>query len=205
MLEENTTQDRIAHTAKEMMLTLGIRSVSMDDIANRLGMSKKTIYQYFADKESLVSHVFNHLIGMNCDLCKRDTKASENAIHEALLNIETVSAMFQSINKNVLHDLGKYHPQVFSTIQNHKDDYVFDLVKANILRGQNEMLYRKNLEVDILARYRIETLFIFFSESFKSHINASFEVIEREVITHFIYGLVTPLGYDMIEKYKKTF
>jgi AcrR family transcriptional regulator len=205
MIGDNTIQERIAHTAKEMMLNLGIRSVSMDDIANKLGMSKKTIYQYFADKDSLVSSVFDHLIGMNCDLCTRDNKASENAIHEALLNIETVSAMYQSINKNVLNDLWKYHPQVFSNLQKHKDDYVFDLVKSNILRGQKELLYRENLEVDILARYRIEALFIFFSESFRNHINASFEVIEREVITHFIYGLVTPLGYEMIEKYKKTF
>lgn len=205
MLGENTIQVRIAHTAKEMMLNLGIRSVSMDDIANKLGMSKKTIYQYFADKDSLVSTVFEHLIGMNCDLCKKDTQASENAIHEALLNIETVSAMFQSINNNVMNDLWKYHPQVFSNIQKHKDDYVFHLIKANILRGQKELLYRENLKVDILARYRVEAFFIFFSDSFNSHINASFDVIEREVITHFIYGLVTPLGYEMIEKYKNTF
>lgn len=202
MIGDTNIQERIAHTASEMMLSLGIRGVSMDDIAGKLGMSKKTIYQYFADKDSLVASVFTHIIGINCDLCGRDKKASENAIHEALLNIETISAMFQSINKNVLNDLSKYHPSVFESIQAHKNDYVFNLVKANILRGQQEKLYRENLEIDILARYRIEALFIFFSDSFRKHINASFEVIEREVITHFIYGLVTSLGYEMIEKYK---
>ncbi len=202
MLEELTIQERIAKTATEMILNLGVRSVSMDDIAGRLGISKKTIYQYYADKDSLVSHVFSELIKFNVGLCCMDRERSENAIHEAMLNMESVSAMFQSVNPNVLNDLWKYYPVVFQNFQMHKDKYVFEIVKANILRGQEELLYRKNLQVDILARYRVEALLIFFSESFRKHIDANFAVIETEVITHFIYGLVTPLGYEMIEKYK---
>lgn len=205
MLEDNNIQQRIASTAKEMILSLGVRSVSMDDLAGRLGMSKKTIYQYYADKDSLVTHVFDELISFNIGLCCRDRELSDNAIHEAMLNIESVSAMLQSVNPNVVNDLWKYYPAVFQNFQSHKDKYVFDIVRANIIRGQKELLYRKNLEVDILARYRVEALMVFFSDNFRKHINASIEVIEREVITHFIYGLVTPLGYDTIEKYKKTF
>lgn len=202
MLEEITIQDRIAHTAREMILNLGVRSVSMDDIAGKLGISKKTIYQYYSDKDGLIAHVFEQLIKYNVGLCCRDKDLSENAIHEAMLNIESVSTMFQTVNPNVINDLWKYYPNVFSAFQAHKDKYVFDLVKANILRGQEEKLYRQNLQVDILARYRVEALLIFFSENFRKHIDANFAVIESEVITHFIYGLVTPLGYEMIEKYK---
>lgn len=202
MLEEITIQERIAHTAKEMILNLGVRSVSMDDIAGKLGISKKTIYQYYSDKDGLIAHVFEQLIKYNVGLCCRDKELSENAIHEAMLNIESVSTMFQTVNPNVINDLWKYYPSVFQAFQAHKDKYVFDIVKANILRGQEENLYRQNLQVDILARYRVEALLIFFSESFRKHIDANFAVIESEVITHFIYGLVTPLGYEMIEKYK---
>lgn len=202
MIGDITIEQRISHTAAEMMLSLGIRSVSMDDIAGRLGMSKKTIYQYYTDKDALVSQVIRQLISFNSELCCRDKTLSENAIHEALLNVETVSKMFQSINANVLNDLSKYHPTVFEALQAHKNEYVFQLIKANIIRGQEELLYRKDLAVEILARYRVEALFIFFSDNFRKHIDASFSVIETEVITHFIYGLVTPLGYEMIEKYK---
>ena len=202
MLEEITIQERIALTAREMILNLGVRSVSMDDIAGKLGISKKTIYQYYSDKDGLIAYVFEQLIQHNVGLCCRDKELSENAIHEAMLNIESVSTMFQTVNPNVINDLWKYYPSVFQAFQGHKDKYVFDIVKANILRGQEEKLYRQNLQVDILARYRVEALLIFFSENFRKHIDANFAVIESEVITHFIYGLVTPLGYEMIEKYK---
>ncbi|HEX6193727.1 MAG TPA: helix-turn-helix domain-containing protein, partial [Chitinophagaceae bacterium] len=51
------TKERIQNKAEELFMQFGIRSVSMDDIANNLGMSKKTVYQYFVDKDELVEAV----------------------------------------------------------------------------------------------------------------------------------------------------
>ena len=77
-------------------MQFGIRSVSMDDIATNLGMSKKTIYQYFKDKDELVEAVVDDVIATNQYACKADIDKSENAVHEIFLVMDMMAEMFKS-------------------------------------------------------------------------------------------------------------
>src|SRR5829696_9202746 len=105
-------KERILVKAHELFNRYGIRSVSMDDIAAQLGMSKKTLYQYYADKEELVSGVFIAIIEGNKTRCLSDKKLADNAVHEVFLAFDMVQEMFSKMNPVVIFDLQKYHPSV---------------------------------------------------------------------------------------------
>src|ERR1700712_2864060 len=98
-------KERIKLQATDLYMKYGVRSVSMDDIANNLGMSKKTIYHYYADKDELVDAVIGDEITHNENCCQIDIKTSENAIHELFLAMDMVLEMFRSMNASVLYDL----------------------------------------------------------------------------------------------------
>ena len=81
-------KDRILEKSDELFNRYGIRSVSMDDIASQLGMSKKTLYQYYADKDELVTDVFTSIMECNKHRCTEGHELSENALHEVFLSFD---------------------------------------------------------------------------------------------------------------------
>ena len=91
-------KERILLKAHDLFNKYGIRSVSMDDIAAQLGMSKKTLYQYYADKEELVNAVFTRILEGNKDRCLGDRKLSENAVHEIFMAFDMMQEMFSKMN-----------------------------------------------------------------------------------------------------------
>src|SRR5947209_20504960 len=103
-------KERILEKAHELFHRYGIRSVSMDDIAAQLGMSKKTLYQYYADKDELVNAVFDQVLQQNRGQCMDCSKRGENAIHEIFLSFEMVEDLLRNMNRSVLFDMQKYHP-----------------------------------------------------------------------------------------------
>ncbi len=202
-MTEIDTKQRIQKAAHDLVMQYGIRSVSMDDIAANLGMSKKTIYQYFKDKDELVEAVVDEVISTNQCACKADIDRSENAVHEIFLVMEMMAEMFKTMNPFILHDMQKYHPTAFSKFKKHKNEFLYNVCTQNMLRGVKEELYRPELAVDILCRYRVETMFIPFSPEFQQSLKHSLGKIEEEILMHFLFGLVSQKGYKQIIKYRE--
>jgi TetR/AcrR family transcriptional regulator, cholesterol catabolism regulator len=199
----NDTADRIKDKAHALFMQYGLRSVSMDDIASALGISKKTIYLSFADKDALVDGVMASVFEHDIVCCERDRKASENAIHEIFLAIDFIVEMFKTMNPSLLFDLQKYHPTSFMRFVKHKDEFLFNVIKNNIKRGIAEELYRADIQVDVLARFRVESLMMPFNPEFQKKINKNLAVIEEELTIHFLYGMVSPKGYKLTLKYQE--
>jgi TetR/AcrR family transcriptional regulator, cholesterol catabolism regulator len=199
----NETADRIKDKAHALFMQYGLRSVSMDDIASALGISKKTIYLSFADKDALVDGVMAAVFEHDIICCERDRKASENAIHEIFLAIDFIVEMFKTMNPSLLFDLQKYHPTSFMRFIKHKDDFLFNVIKNNIKRGIAEELYRADIQVDVLARFRVESLMMPFNPEFQKKINKNLAVIEEELTIHYLYGMVSPKGYKLTLKYQE--
>ena len=95
-----------------MFMQYGIRSVSMDDIATQLGMSKKTLYQYYSDKDELVDAVLTAILEGNQSQCTADRQKAENAVHEVFLAFEMTTGTIFKYEPVVVFDLEKYHPDV---------------------------------------------------------------------------------------------
>jgi TetR/AcrR family transcriptional regulator, cholesterol catabolism regulator len=203
MTEVNETSERIKQKAHELCMKFGIRSVSMDDIASSLGISKKTIYQFYEDKDALVDAVIASVFENDEICCERDRAKSENAIHEIFLAIEFIVEMFKSMNPSLLYDLQKYHPKSFMRFVQHKDNYLYGVILQNLKRGIAEELYRADLRKEILARFRVESMMLPFSPEFQAKIKDNLAVIEEELTLHFLFGLVTPKGFKLALKYQE--
>lgn len=202
IMSETDIKKRIKDAAHDLVMQFGIRSVSMDDMAAKLGMSKKTIYQYFKDKDELVEAVVSDVIERNQCACINDIERSENAVHEIFLAMDMMAEMFKTMNPSILFDMQKYHPAAFVKFMKHKNEFIYNACHANLLRGIAEELYRPELAVDIMCRYRVETMLIAFNPDFQQKLKHSLAAIEEEIIVHFLFGLVTPKGYKLITKYR---
>jgi AcrR family transcriptional regulator len=196
-------KERILEKAHELFIRYGIRSVSMDDIATQVGISKKTIYQYYTDKDELVSAVFSVIMETNQDQCLQDKSKADNAVHEVFLAFDMVQEMLTHMNPSVLYDLEKYHPATFKKFKDYKNAFLYGMIKNNIERGIAEELYRPEVDVEVLTKYRIYSMMLAFNpEIFPgSRINPAH--VEQQLLEHFLYGLATAKGQKLIQKYKQ--
>ncbi|MCX6317243.1 MAG: TetR/AcrR family transcriptional regulator [Bacteroidetes bacterium] len=194
-------KERILFKAEELFMQYGIRSVSMDDIANSLGMSKKTLYQYFADKDELVEGVVDgHIseIEGDCINCRRD---ATDAIHEIFITMERIMEEFSNMNPMLLYDLEKFHFKAFRRFKDHKDKFLLQVIRDNIEWGIKDELYRSDINVDVLSRYRIESMMIPFNVALFPPGKYNLAVTSGIIIENFTYGLATVKGHKLIQKY----
>ena len=195
-------KERIKQAAHELVMKYSIRSVSMDDIATSVGMSKKTIYQYYQDKDELVKAVVEGVIEENECVCNGHVVAAKNAVHEIFLAMEMMVEMFKSMNPSIIYEMQKYHPEAYLRFHKHKSKFLLSHMQKNLLRGIQEELYRPDINVQILSHFRVESMFIPFNPEFQRSLNNyNLLELEEQIITNFLFGLVSPKGYKLAMKY----
>jgi TetR/AcrR family transcriptional regulator, cholesterol catabolism regulator len=196
------TAQRIISKTHELFMRYGIRSVSMDDIAYHLGMSKKTIYQYFADKDALVDGVLEIEIQRNHRQCELHKQNKENAIHEIFMAIDDMQDMLKQLNTSIVHDIQKYHPKSFQKLNEHKQEFFYKIIKDNLECGIQEGLYRPEIQVDILAKFHIESIFVVMNGEVFPTSKYSIPKVSQEVLENFLYGIASLEGIQKIQQYK---
>lgn len=196
-------KERIQQKAEELFRRYGIRSVTMDEIANQLGMSKKTIYQFYSDKDALVQDIFKCITDQNKETCMQIKTKAENAIHQQYLSSDATQEIFSNMNCSVLPDLNRFHPNVFADFEKHKKQFLFKIIKENIIRGIKEGLFRKDIDVDIVTWLELEMISgVFRNEEIMSG-KTSATHFEKEMKDFFLHGLCTEKGLSFISKYKQ--
>lgn len=197
------TRNRIREQAKQLYFKYGIRSVSMDDIAVGLGMSKKTIYQYFADKDELVEAIVEDDIRDTRVDCQECFVQSSNAVEEIFLTMDRMLEHLGQMNPTILYDLHKFHFSSFKKFQEHKNSYLLEIIRKNLERGIGEGLYRPDINVDILSRFRLESMMLVFNMEIFPQTKYSIVEVTMAIIENFMFGVVTTKGYELIIKYKQ--
>jgi len=146
-------REKILTKAVELFLNFGFKSVTMDDIATEMGISKKTIYAHFSTKTKLIEAAalqifYNISTGINCIKAKK-----LNAIEETFeiknfgmkhLNNERSSPQFQ---------LNKYYPKIAAILKNKQLEVMQDCVVENLNRGIETEIYRKDIPVSFISRF----------------------------------------------------
>ena len=201
-MTETDTKERIKKAAHDLVMKFGLRSVSMDDIAGSVGMSKKTLYHHYQDKDELVTAVIEGVLADNQCICQQHEKAAENAVHEIFLAMEMMVEMFQTMNPSIIFEMQKYYPVAYEKFHQHKTKFLLCHMQQNMERGIKEELYRTDVNPQILARFRVESMFIPFNPDFQRSLkNYNLLELEEQIITHFLFGLVTLKGYKLATKY----
>ncbi|MFM8587281.1 MAG: TetR/AcrR family transcriptional regulator [Bacteroidota bacterium] len=196
------TKERIIQEARTLFLRLGIRSVSMDEIATHLGISKKTVYQHFQDKDELVDRVLQMQINNMQAETTETVQSASNAIEEIFNTMDMMVKHSRNMNPMVLFDLQKYHLSSFQKFHAYKNDFLLNIISNNLKKGVEEGLYRSDIKIEILSKFRLETLMIGFNMDAFPADKYNVTEVSLVIIENFLYGLATEKGFNMIESYK---
>jgi AcrR family transcriptional regulator len=194
-------KERIQQKARELFMRYGFRSVTMDEIAGQTGVSKKTLYQFFEDKDALVEAVMHAELEYMQTQCTKQVKEAKDAIEEIFLDMDSMEDVMDAMNPQIIFDLEKFYPRTFEKFKKHKNNFLLDVIKKNLERGIEEEVYRDDFDIDIIARFRLESAFVIFNPELFPHSKYSLLKVSNEIYYHYLYGLATSKGKKLIEKY----
>jgi TetR/AcrR family transcriptional regulator, cholesterol catabolism regulator len=192
-------QYKIAHKAKELFMRYGFKAVSVDDISKQAGISKKTLYENFTDKDDLVIQAMNLV---DADMEHKEAairKSSSNAIEEAIGHMLSMEEYLGKMNPTCFVDLQKYYPTALDKFEEDKTRIV-ESIKDNIKRGIKEGNYRKGLDIDFCAWHRFQSIFYMLQHPEFSK-NFNMVKAQTEMMQYFMYGISTIKGHELIEQY----
>jgi AcrR family transcriptional regulator len=194
-------KERILTKAADLFMRYGIRSITMDEIASQLGISKKTIYQFFTDKDDMVSAVIEQEIKKNESECIGFRNDAADAVHEIFLAVEDLDEMLKYMNPLMLYDLEKHHPKAFQKLKEYKYQFLYQAILDNLRRGIKEGVYRADFQLDIVAKNRIESAFLVFNPDVFPHTRYKISEVNLELAMLFLHGISTANGKELIVKY----
>lgn len=196
-------KDKILQAAFKLFMRHGIKSVSMDDIALHLGVSKKTLYKWFENKDQIVNTMLQEYLGqMEKDCCSFSTD-SDSAIEELFNIMQMIRQKLAGVHPSVFYDLQKYHQEAWQIWKNHKNKFILAQIIANIQKGIAEGLYRADIDLEIIARLRLAQIEdVFNPEIFPPEI---FDLQKVQLVTleHFMLGIATLKGHQLINTHKE--
>ncbi len=201
--EKLDLKEHIIEQADKLFHRYGIKSVTMDDIAKHLGMSKKTIYIHFSDKNELVHTLIKRSMDEQNCVMDQTYASSENAVDEVFKAVTQVQEMLSNMNPMFLFDMQKYHPQAWLVFRDFREKKLYNVVKGNLERGVKEKLYRKEINQEILTRMRLEQIDMVFTHPFFRSNKYRVSQAMTEITEHFLYGICTLKGHRLINNYKQ--
>lgn len=195
----NDELKNIMSKVRELYMKYGIKSITMDDVARELGISKKTLYQYVNDKNDLVGKfVDNEIDQRQKEICKC-FRIGFNAIEELFEISMFMNDMIKKLNSATEYDLKKYYPSHYEKAINAKREGIYNYILVNLKKGINEGLYRKELNKEVIAK-------VYLWRSENAHLDELFTVEEFtskklfiELLTYHIRGIATEEGIHVLE------
>ena len=194
--------ERIIEGGEELFLKAGIKSVTMDDIAKHLGISKKTIYHFFKDKNDLVIALVKKKLKEDEDQMAGIISKSGNVIEE-MINMMTCSEEIVSrINPIVIHDMQKYHPEAWREFQNFKAEVLVHTMEELLTKGIKQGYIRPDIDVKVISLMRVHQLELGFNTSVFPIAEFNTWNVQQQFQEHFNYGVCTLEGYKLLDQYK---
>ena len=195
-------QERILDISFDLFRQFGTRSITMDDIAQKMGVSKKTLYAHFADKDELVTSAVSRYLKIMDRECRDSQQKATDAIDELFLVMRMLDSHFMNMSPTIMFDLQKFHAGAYQVFLEYKNNSLQKTIRQNLERGIREGLYRADLNIDIMTYYRLATSMLCFQpDAFPSGKHDMVKV-QRALLEHFLYGLVSKECYKRIEENK---
>lgn len=189
-------KERIIKSALNLFWRYGIRSVTMDDIARDLGISKRTIYQHYSDKEAILALVIQEEIRtQKCEMEKLE-KLAENPIEEAMYATVQMQETLADMNPTLLYDLKKYYPNAWELFQNYKQEYIIRNIRNNLVKGIEMGLYRSDIDVDVLSLLRVEQIVLAFDPTVYPAKRFNIMHVQTQFLMHFLRGILSEKGFE---------
>jgi TetR/AcrR family transcriptional regulator, cholesterol catabolism regulator len=202
-MEDREVKSKIVKGAEELFTKYGVRSISMDDIARHLSVSKKTLYQHFADKEDIVTTACKFHLERDVAEFEAIQHSAKNAIDELAQLSVCLKRNLEEMNPSLLYDLQKYHPRAWTEWLNHKNKFIRESVERNLKQGIAEGNFRPDINTLILATVRLELVQLAFNDEIFPREQFKLPEVQMQLFDHFVFGLVTEKGRKLYLKYKE--
>lgn len=196
-------QERILDTAFGLFRQYGTRSITMDDIAIKMGISKKTLYAHFEDKDDLVMNAIARYLQHMQDACVVSHEQGKDAIEALFRLMEILEEHTRNMNPVILLDLQKFHSRAYRLFLHYKDNYLKSTIRENLQRGISEGLYRSDINVEVLTEFRTTSSLLCFQPELFSVSGFDMSHVQKVLLEHFLYGVASLQGFKLIEKYKE--
>jgi TetR/AcrR family transcriptional regulator, cholesterol catabolism regulator len=185
---------------RELYIKYGIKSITMDDVARELGISKKTIYQYVTDKEDLVGKFIDNEIALRKEEICKCFRIGYNAIEELFEISLFMNRLMRNQNLATEYDLKKYYPNHYHRALVARRDGVQSYILLNLKKGIQEGLYRGDLNKEVIARlYLWRSENIQFDELFTVEEFTSVKLF-IELLNYHVRGIATEKGIAVLER-----
>ena len=195
-------EEKILIGTKQLLMQYGIRSITMDDIARHLGMSKKTIYQYYADKDELLLKIIDTLTLHNASCVEKITTNAKDAVAESLEIMSFMANTLNHINPTFFYDLQRYYPECWNRFSEFKQTVILKSIMKSLNRGIEEGFFRDDFNVEIIARLRLMQIPNWMDTATFNNMQITMVELMENTTLHYLYGISTPKGYKLINKYR---
>ena len=196
---ENTPIEYVAKVC-EMFKSYGIKSVTMDDVARELGISKKTLYQYFKDKSELVGIILQREFEQKAKEFSEAMDNKPNAIEEVFGYFKVQMELLVNHKPNFMYDLKKYYPMHFEEFNKRKHSRMLDSILKNLKRGKKEGLYRKDLNEELITKMHIVRMESIMSSGLFSFEEIISPLFFSEAFKYHLFGIVSDKGREIVNK-----
>ena len=197
-------KEKIILQASDLFLNLGFKSVTMDDIANSMGISKKTIYVHFTNKTELVEATTMYLFGVISHGIDCICALEKNPIEEIYDVKRFVMQHLKNEKSSPQYQLQKYYPKIYVSLKKKQFDVMQNCVKQNLERGIKTGLYRTTIDIELIARiYFNVMLAIKDKDLFPLH-QFSMNMLMEHYIEYHIRGIATEKGLNVLDQFINT-
>jgi len=191
---------RIQQTADRLFHRFGIRSVTMDDVAKEIAVSKKTIYSCFRDKNELVLSIINQHVQENNQQINSIVESEANPIKRFAQIAAYIIQRHNQLNPALINDLKKYHPEAYENITRFREEKVIMHVLRSIKDGRNMGLFRNDFN-DVVIAHAFSTLtFSLFESESLAALNINHDVSVVEIIKYHLRSIATAAGLEELEQ-----
>jgi TetR/AcrR family transcriptional regulator, cholesterol catabolism regulator len=194
-------KERILLKAEALFWKFGTRSITMDDISRDIGISKKTLYQHFTDKDDIVYQVILYRMDQNRENVSCQMAMARDPIEEILLASEMMRQHLAEMNPALMIDIQRHYPRAWEVCTEFKEKFLLESIRSNLRRGIEQGLYRPEIDIEIMARLRIELIRMAFDTDVFPRVLTGMIEVQIQLLHHFVRGILTEKGSIIYNQY----
>ena len=190
-------KSRILDKGTELFFRYGVKTVTMDAIANELGISKKTIYQHFPDKDSMVFEVVKAFTEEDLAKWKELDRLYSNVIEKMFKSFEMTKDLITQMNPRLLYEIQKYFPKAFILFTEHSETCIHENLIADFKKGAQFGYFRNDIDFELLARLRMAEVNFAFNPDFYPNNKLPLYETQLVMLDIFMRGILTEKGLTL--------
>ncbi|MFN3952645.1 MAG: TetR/AcrR family transcriptional regulator [Thermaurantimonas sp.] len=204
LLKNLPPDGQILASAIVLFSRFGLRSVTMDDVAREMGISKKTLYKYFKNKAELVDKGAELVIDHIREFCESICPNAENPIDELFILDEGMRNFNKMQHQGIQFQLRKYYPETFFKIKEAQRKNFIEVTTLNLQNGKEKGWYRNDFDIHIIANLYYSRVLMIMDENYFPVNDFDWEKLTREALIYHIRGIASKKGLEYLElKYVK--